>query len=106
MPAKDKRCAARERHDSVLEIFDKFGKHISWTGTLVDCSETGARFISAQLLAVGEKVNARLRLLNKGALDISAYVVWRRKAGKANLYGIKFNSVKNVYPSGELKKPG
>jgi hypothetical protein len=106
MSANNKRRAARERHDSVLEIFDKSGKHIAWTGTLVDCSETGACFTTTRVLAVGDGVEARLRLLNKGALDISAHIVWRRKAGNASQYGLKFDTVKNIYPSGEFKKPG
>ena len=105
MPVNDNRRSSREKHDSVLEIFDATGEHIAWTGTLVDCSDTGACFVSGRTLEVGDTVQARLRLLSRGALDISARVVWRRKAGKLNRYGIRFDSVTSVHPSGELKKP-
>jgi hypothetical protein len=105
MSARDKRRAPRERHDSVIEIFDKDGKLIAWAGKLVNCSATGACFSAVRHLTVGDQVNARLRLLDKGALDISAHVVWRLKKAVTHLYGIKFDYVQNVYPTGELKEP-
>lgn len=103
MPANDKRRASRACHDSVMEVFDNSGKNVSWSGRLMDCSISGARFCSKQLLAIGDKIKARLRLLDKGVLQISAHVVWSRKEENTSVYGIQFDSVKRVHPTGEIK---
>ncbi|OGR44249.1 MAG: hypothetical protein A2X28_01745 [Elusimicrobia bacterium GWA2_56_46] len=85
----------------MLEIFDSSGKLIPWSGRLINFSMSGACFAARQVLAKGDRLSARLRLLNKGALDISAHVVWCRKKENTNLYGIQFDSVKNARPAGE-----
>ena len=100
----DHRRAKRDQHDSAIELFGKKGKLIA-VGRLVDFSMSGASFRAELLLAVGAQVRARLRLLEKGTLDISARVVWSRKDAGTNLYGIKFDSIETVYPTGELKRP-
>ncbi len=104
MNNKDKRRAQRERHDSVVEIFSPAGKLLD-SGRLIDFSATGAAFFSVNAMANGARLRLRIRLLEKGVLDISAQVVWTRKEGAGNLYGLKFDSVQNVYPAGELKRP-
>ncbi|MBU2572980.1 MAG: PilZ domain-containing protein [Elusimicrobia bacterium] len=98
MPAEDKRRAPRQRHDSVLELYDEFGKLIVGIGKLVDFSMVGACFSTTKLLADGERVNARLRLLQEGVLDISAHVVWSRRQANATLYGIEFDLVRKARP--------
>ncbi len=104
MRINNNRRAARDQHDSVIELLDKTGKFIAM-GRLVDFSMSGASFRAELPLAVGAQVRARLRLLEKGTLDISARVVWTRKDAGLNLYGIKFDSIEPVYPTGELKRP-
>jgi len=106
MRSKDNRRDPRKRHNSVLEIFDGTGKLIAGSGRLVDWSPSGARFSSAMDLACGALVRARLRLLDKGALDVSARVVWRRKGPGMNQYGVQFDSVKSVHPAEGPEKPG
>ena len=98
MPDKDSRRAPRRRHDSVLEIYDERGKLVVAVGKLVDFSMAGACFSTTQILANGEKIRARLRLLQEGVLDISAHVVWSRKKNNAILYGIEFDVVERPRP--------
>lgn len=71
----------------------------------MDFSVSGASFRAELPLAVGAQVRARIRLLEKGTLDISAQVVGSRKDAGVNLYGIKFDSIEPVFPTRELKRP-
>jgi len=103
MPS-DKRRARRDKHDSVIELFDGAGK-LRGTGRLFDFSKTGVSFYSAEAFAKGEKLKARLRLLGKGVLDVDGEVVWDRQENGRRLYGVKFDSVQTVHPTGELKDP-
>lgn len=96
--------APRDRHDSVGEIFGADGSLLD-TGRLVDFSKTGAAFFSMKVMKPADRFRLRVRLLEKGVLDISAQVVWTRKEGAGNLYGLKFESVRQVFPTGEIKKP-
>ena len=96
MPSKEKRRAPRARHDSVLEVFDEGGHFIAGVGRLVNFSKVGACFSSTQILAKGEKLRARLRLLKEGKLEVAARVVWMKKKTNANLYGIAFDKVQKI----------
>ena len=96
--------APRASHDSVAEIFSSDGKLLD-CGRLVDFSNTGAGFFSLKPLKQGDKLRLRVRLLEKGVLDISAQVVRVVKEGAGNVYGLKFDSVRQVFPTGEIKKP-
>lgn len=100
--AYDKRRARRDKHDSVIELFDGAGK-LKCTGRLSDFSKTGISFYSEKAFAKGEKMKARLRLLGKGVLDVAGEIVWARDDKGRKLYGVKFDSVENVHPTGELK---
>ncbi len=100
--AKDKRGARRDNHDSVVEIFDTGGK-LKCTGRLADFSTTGISFSSDYAFEKGEKVKTRVRLLHRGVLDAEGEVVWVRRGNNRALYGVKFSSLKNVHPTGELK---
>jgi len=99
-----KQRARRDRHDSVAEIFSAAGKLID-SGRLVDFSKTGAAFFSLRTMKQGDKLKVRVRLLEKGVLDISAQVVRVCRRGAGNLYAINFDTVQQVYPTGEIKKP-
>jgi len=46
-----------------------------------------------------------VRLLGKGVLDVSGEIVWARIEGGRKLYGVKFDSVESMHPTGELKDP-
>jgi hypothetical protein len=98
--ANDNRRARRARHDSVIELFGPDGR-LKGTGRLADFSETGVSFSSEEAFSRGEKFSARLRLLHKGVLDVRGEVVWTRGEGKRRLYGVKFDTVNKVYPTGE-----
>lgn len=100
----DKRRAPRARHDSVVELFDDAGKLVD-TGRLVDFSDTGAAFFSLKPLRKGDKVKLRVRLLERGVLDICAAVVWARDSGPGRLYGLRFEEKKDCFPTGERKRP-
>ncbi|OGS06993.1 MAG: hypothetical protein A2270_05835 [Elusimicrobia bacterium RIFOXYA12_FULL_51_18] len=104
MRTNNNRRDKRDLHDSAIELFDKAGNLII-VGKLVDFSMSGASFRAEQTLALGGQIRARLRLLEEGTLDISARVVWSREEPGTNLYGIKFDSIETVYPTGELKRP-
>ncbi|MBI4351086.1 MAG: PilZ domain-containing protein [Elusimicrobia bacterium] len=102
MSDKDKRQARRDKHDSVIEILDANGKFTA-SGRLSDYSETGASFTICAAAALPEKFRARLRLLGKGVLEVEARVIRTSCDKNAVCYGVKFEKVKTVYPSGELR---
>ncbi|MDP2865591.1 MAG: PilZ domain-containing protein [Elusimicrobiota bacterium] len=102
MSERDKRQARRDKHDSVIEILDAAGK-FSASGRLSDFSTTGASFSVSGGITVPEKFRARLRLLGKGVMEVEASVVRTTREKNATRYGVKFDSVKKIYPTGELK---
>ena len=104
MADTDKRRAPRDKHDSVIEIFDAEGK-LAVTGRLVDFSATGASFSLKNSIVIPEKFRARLRFLDKGVLEAEARVVRSSREQNSTRYGIKFENLKNIYPTGELKGP-
>lgn len=93
---KENRRSSRAKHDSVLEIHDEAGKFIADIGRLVNVSIHGVCFSSIAPMAVGQKIQGRLRLLKEGILDIQGRVVWARKKANATLYGIEFESVSHT----------
>lgn len=102
---KDKRCASRSCHDSVVEIWSEKGKLLE-TGRMSDFSETGAAFRTARQFAVGDRLRLRIRLLEKGVMDGTAVVVRSGKDGALNLYGVRFEKIEQVHPTGEYREPG
>ena len=102
MSERDNRRAPRDKHDSVIEILNAEGKFLA-SGRLTDFSTLGASFSVVNPGALPEKFRARMRFLDKGVLEVEAKVVRVRKEKNATHYGIKFDSVKNVYPTGERK---
>ncbi|MCM2266966.1 MAG: PilZ domain-containing protein [Elusimicrobiales bacterium] len=102
MNGKDKRRAPRSLRDSVIEIFDAEG-NVAATGRLIDFSDTGASFFVGDPLVMPERFRARLRFLDRGVLDARARVVWMRRDKNMTRYGIAFDSLKRVHPTGEFK---
>ena len=100
MPAKDNRRFKRQRHDSAIEIYDDSGKSIAWTAQLVNFSTGGASFSTTKLLDAGQHIRARIRIMDKGVMEIYGTVVWGRRKTNANLYGIRFDSVKSIEDAG------
>lgn len=98
----DKRRASRNKHNSTIEFFDDKGGLIG-SGRLIDHSATGASFSASERLIIGDRVRARLRLFEKGIIDISGSVVWRRQSGNVTLYGVRFDSTSRLYPTGEKR---
>jgi hypothetical protein len=94
---KENRRAPRSIHNSVLEILDESGRVIAGIGRLVNVSMVGACFSSTQSFAKGEEIRARLRLLREGVLKISGHVVWSRKKANATLYGLSFDSLRQIH---------
>jgi len=93
---REKRRAPRDRHDSVLELFDKDGDLITGVGRLVNFSTIGACFASTQAFKIGARVRAHLRLLKEGRLGITGRIVWSRKKINHHLYGIEFDSIRRL----------
>jgi len=102
MNGRDKRRAPRNSHNSVIEIFDVEG-NIAATGRLIDFSEAGASFSVGDPVVMPERFRARLRFLDRGVLDVRARVVWIRRDKNITRYGIAFDSLKRVHPTGEFK---
>ena len=96
MTDKENRRAPRKTHNSVIEIYDEVGNSIAEVARLVDFSQVGACFSSTKVFSVGEKLRLRLRLLREGRLYIRAHVVWAKKKGNTNHYGIEFEKVHDV----------
>ncbi|HBB67823.1 MAG TPA: hypothetical protein DCZ93_11105 [Elusimicrobia bacterium] len=102
MNGKDKRRAPRNNHNSVIEIFDVEGK-VAASGRLIDFSTVGAAFTVGDPLVMPDKFHARMRFLDKGVLEVEARVVWTRREKNTTHYGIVFDSLKRVHPTGEFK---
>src|SRR5258706_2154813 len=96
MASKEIRQASRSKHDSILEIFDTEGHLIVGIGRLVNYSNVGVCFSSTKILAKGDRLRARLRLLRDGTLEASARVVWVKKRPNSMLYGIAFDSIQKL----------
>lgn len=99
MNGKDKRSYPRDRHDSVIEIFNIEGD-VAAAGRLVDFSAAGASFSVGDPVVMPEVFRARLRFLDKGVIEVRARVVWIRRDKNATHYGIKFDSLAMVKPAG------
>lgn len=104
MNGRDKRRAPRNNHNSVIEIFDAEG-NVAATGRLIDFSDVGAAFSVGDPLVMPEKFRVRLRLLERGVLEAEARVVWTRRDKNITRYGIIFDSLSRVHPTGEFKGP-
>ncbi|MDA8131977.1 MAG: PilZ domain-containing protein [Elusimicrobia bacterium] len=100
---REQRRAERNRHDSVVELLDEDGR-LTATGRLSDVSASGIAFSSDREFRKGEKLRARLRLLGRGALEAHGEVVWTRQDKGRRVYGVKFDSVTEVHPTGEKKE--
>jgi len=96
--------AERIKSDSIIESFDESGKKLLWSGKLIDYSATGACFLTEKKFQMGELVKARIRIFNRGCLEISGKIVRGGIKGKLNLYAIKYDSLKEINPTGEKKK--
>lgn len=98
----EKRRDRRDKHDSVVEVMSPKGG-LKCTGRLADYSASGIAFSSDSEFSKGEKLHARMRILEKGVLDFTGEVVWVRSEKNKTLYGVRFDSVSRVHPTGELK---
>ena len=96
MGSKENRRAARTRHDSVVEIYDVSGHLVTGTGRLVNFSKVGLCFSTLKALRIGETLQARIRLLKEGTIDVSAHIVWAKKKPNTYLYGLAFDAVKTI----------
>jgi hypothetical protein len=96
MKSKEPRRAPRTAHDSVLELYDEGGHFITGTGRLVNFSKTGVCFSTTKILKTGERLRAKLRLLREGTLEVSAQVVWVRKASNTMMYGLSFDTIQEI----------
>jgi len=81
-----------------MEIYDESGHFITGTGRLIDFSKVGVCFSTTKVLKTGERLNARLRLLKEGVIEVAAHVVWMKKRPNVFLYGLAFDDVKNITP--------
>jgi len=91
---KEARRGARFRHDSVLELTDGSGSLLSEAARIVDVSSVGVSFTTTHVLARGERVRARMRLLGIGVLEIEGRVVRIKENSNSTLYAVEFDSVR------------
>ena len=97
MYKKNNRRFQREVHDSVLEAFSQSGRGpLLWTGKLLNFSMVGASFLTSKILNKGDYVFARIRIMNKGVMEISGKIIWSKRKSNLNLYGLEFESVKKA----------
>lgn len=75
------------------------------SGRLIDFSTVGASFSVGDPVVMPDKFRARLRFLDKGVLEAEARVVWTRRERNITLYGIVFDSLTRIHPTGERKGP-
>jgi hypothetical protein len=97
MTGKEKRRSPRNKHDSVIEIFNVEGK-VACEGRLIDFSQAGASFSSAVPIVMPDKFRVRLRILDKGVLEAQARVAWMRRQKNVTRYGIVFDSLEHIVP--------
>ena len=102
MTERPKQRAYRARHDSVIEVYDEDGKSVFWSGKLVNSSVGGVCFSTTKELSVGEHILARVRIFGEGVREIAGRIVWMRPDKNCCLYGLKFDTGKRVYHTGEL----
>ena len=76
MAGKIYRKYNREAHDSVLEAFDDYWKRLIWTAKLIDFSAGGASFSTKRDLKKGQLIFARIRIPEKGVMEVIGKVVW------------------------------
>lgn len=91
----------RTSHDSILEAYD--GKKLAWSGKLIDISAGGACFTTTKQLNTGDAITATVRIFGEGVRELSGRIVWVRQDKRGTLYGLKLETEKKIYPTGELK---
>jgi Tfp pilus assembly protein PilZ len=96
MAGKTYRSSNREPHDSVLEVFEKYGKRLAWSAKLINFSEGGASFATKRDLKKGQLIFARVRIPEKGVMEVIGKVVWIKEKTSTFVYGMKFDSVKQI----------
>lgn len=88
----EKRRGTREKHDSVLDLFDEKGGRLTCVASLVDVSTTGASFKSTYVFKKGQFIRARLSILGKGVLDITGHIVRIKELSNYTQYAVAFDS--------------
>lgn len=88
---REARRAARQPHDSVLEILDGSGRMSGGVARLVDVSSRGASFTTVRAFVKGARIHARMRLLNAGVLEIMGKVVRIKEKANFTLYAVEFD---------------
>ena len=94
MASKKYRRVEREPHDSVLEALKECGKCLAWTAKLINLSEGGASFSTKMVLKKSQNIHTRMRIFEKGVVEARGKVIWIKKKLNTNVYGIKFDSIK------------
>lgn len=65
---------------------------------LVDVSSVGLSSTTTHAFAKGARIDARLRLLSAGVLNITGHVVRFKEKTSFTLYAVEFKSVRGVRP--------
>lgn len=97
-PGKEGRRGPRFRHDSVLEISDDSGRLLVEVARLIDVSSVGVSFTTTHVFAKGERIRAKLRLMNAGVLQITGRVLRVKEKNNSTVYAVEFDSVKGKRP--------
>ncbi len=96
MAGKNYHRVEREPHDSVLEALEECGKCLAWTAKLINLSKGGASFSTKIVLKKGQNIHARVRIFEKGVMEVRGKVVWIKEKLNTTVYGIKFDSIKQI----------
>ncbi|MEA3307048.1 MAG: PilZ domain-containing protein [Elusimicrobiota bacterium] len=99
MAGKIYRKHNRNAHDSVLEAFEEYGKRLIWTAKLINFSTGGASFSTKRDLKKGQLIFARLRIPEQGVMQVTGKVVWIKEKTSTFVYGMKFDSIKQIRQS-------
>jgi hypothetical protein len=90
---KESRRAPRTPHDSVLELHDENGRLMEGTLKLFDVSASGASFSTTKKFAKGARIRGRMRLLGKGAVEITGRIVRFKERENSTLYAVEFDAI-------------
>jgi hypothetical protein len=99
--AADKRRSTRKAHSAAIEIFGP-DRQLLGFGRLLEYSETGASFIAEERLLPDDTVRARMRIFEKGIIEVTAKIIWRKPENGLAVVGVRFEKVTRSYPSGSV----
>lgn len=93
MSHQERRRLPRTHSNVSLELYDPKGRMMIGEGRFVNLSEKGALVQSRQSLHPKEKIRLHVVSGDYSPLELSARVVWARKARPGFAYGVSFDQL-------------